>query len=181
MATYGFIAAGLASTANLLTDKVRITTTSPIQFVASYPNVSGTGTITTSVSNANVTGSGTAFTTPGVGFLQAGYWIGNATGATVGIISSVANATFATLTTNGAVAIAGAGYKVNPYGVPYQEANVANSQVAPGNTQLNSGDGGQGNVISFINPTGITANVFTVTELGMPHRNSGTTGFNPAL
>jgi len=181
MATYAYTAATVAASANLATDKVRISTTSPVQFVASYPNVSGTGTITTSVSNANVTGSGTTFTTPNtVGYLAPGYWIGNATGATVGIVATVANATFATLTTNGAVAIAGAGYKVNPYGVPYQEAN-ANSQMVPGNTQYNSVYVGQGNVISFINPTGVTANAFTITELGMPHRNSGTTGFAPFL
>lgn len=174
MASYSYTATGsVAASANIATDKIRISTITPVHVVASYPNVSGTGTITTSVSNANVTGSGTAFLSE----LRKGFWIGNATGVTVGIIANVANNTFATLTANGNVAIAGAGFKINPFGVPYVVA-TANSEIIPGNTVNNSFIVGQGNIVSFLNPTGVTANVFTVTELGMPHPNSGTSG-NP--
>jgi hypothetical protein len=173
MASYGYTATGsAAASANIATDKVRISTITPVHVVSSYPNVSGTGTITTSVSNANVTGSGTAFLSE----LKPGFWIGNATGVTVGIIQTIANNTFATLTANGNVAIAGAGFKINPYGVPYVIA-TANSEIIPGNTVVNSFYVGQGNIVSYLNPSGVTANVFTVTELGMPHANSGASGF----
>ena len=174
MASFSYTATGtVAASANIATDKVRISTITPIHFTTSYPNVAGTGTITTSVSNANVTGSGTSFLTE----LRPGFWIGNATGVTVGIIANVANATFATLTTNGGVAIAGAGFTINPFGVPYTVA-TANSEIMPGNTVDNSVLVGQGNIVSFLNPTGVTANVFSITELGMPHADTGTTG-NP--
>ena len=176
MASYGYTASGSATaSANIATDKVRISTITPIHFTVSYPNVTGNGTVTTSTSNANIVGSSTTFTTPGVGYLAPGYWVGNATGVTVGIVASVANATFATLTANGNVAIAGAAYTSSPYGVGWTVA-TANSQIIPGNSIVNTVTVGQGNIVSYLNPTGITANVFTVTELGMPHANTGTTG-----
>lgn len=176
MASYAYTATSSAeASANIATDRARISTITPIHFTTSYPNVAGTGTVTTGTGNANVTGSGTSFLTE----LKPGYWIGNATGATVGIVASIANAEFATLTANSAVAIAAAGFTINPYGVPYTEA-TANSEIIPGNTVINTVIVGQGNIVSYLNPTGIgeAAVVFTITELGEPHPDSGTTG-NP--
>lgn len=177
MSSYGYTATGSAeASANIATDKVRISTITPIHFEVSYPNVAGTGTVTCATTSATVTGSGTTFTTAGVGYLAPGYWVGNATGTTVGIVSSVTSATVATLRANANVAITAAGYTSSPYGVAYTIA-TANSRIAPGNTELNSVIVGQGNIVSYLNPSGITANVFTVTELGMPHANTGTTGY----
>jgi len=146
MATYGYTAnsATPAASANIQTDKIRIvTSTAPIQFTTSYPNVAGNGTVTCATSSPNVSGSGTAFTSQ----LAVGYWIGNATGTTVGVVQSITNSGNLVLTANANVVIAGAAYTISPYGVPYTVAN-ANSQLVPSNTVLNSVIVGQGNVVS---------------------------------
>jgi len=176
MASYVYTAGSSANaSANIQTDKVRIaTTSSPVQIVASYPNVAGAGTVTCATTSPTVTGSSTTFTTQ----LNTGYWIGNATGATVGIVKSVANNTSFTLTANAAVAISGAGYTINPFGVPYQVAN-ANSIIVPANSVNNSFIVGQGNILSYLNVSGATAAPFSITELGANHPNTGTTGVLP--
>jgi hypothetical protein len=173
MASYVYTASGsVAASANIATDKVRIaTTSSPIHFTTSFPNVALTGTVTCATNSPTVTGSGTAFTTQ----LTVGSWIGNTSGNTVGIVSSIANNTSLTLTANAAVAISGATARYNPYGVPYTVA-TANSDIIPSNTVERDILVGQGNIVSFLNVTG-TAGAFSITELGMPHANTGTTGF----
>jgi hypothetical protein len=175
MASYVYTANSSAQqTANIQTDKVRIaTTTSPIQVVASYPNVAVTGTITASTSSNAVTGSGTSFFSQ----LNVGAWIGNATGVTVGIVKSIANNTSLTLTANANVAVSGAAATFNPFGIPYTVA-TANSEIIPANTVERSFYVGQGNIISFLNVSGATAAPFSVTELGMPYPSTGTSGVN---
>lgn len=174
MASYVYTASGSAAeSANINTDKVRIaTTSSPIHFATGFPNTAGTGTVTAATNSTTVTGSSTVFTTQ----LKVGYWIGNAAGTTVGIISSIANNTSLTLTANANVAISGAAYTYSPYGVPFVTVD-ANSSIIPSNTVENSVIVGQGNVVAYLNVTGATAAPFSVTELGMPHANTGTTGF----
>ena len=60
MTSYVYTANSSAqASANIQTDKIRIaTTSSPIQVVASYPNVAVTGTVTANTSSNVVTGSG---------------------------------------------------------------------------------------------------------------------------
>lgn len=173
MASYVYTANSTAqATANIQTDKVRIaTTSSPIQVVASYPNVAVTGTVTANTSSNIVTGSGSAFFSQ----LNVGAWIGNATGVTVGIVASIANNTSLTLTANANVAIAGAAATFNPYGVPYTVA-TANSEIIPANSTERSFYVGQGNIISFLNVSGASAAPFSVTELGAPYAFTGTSG-----
>ena len=175
MASYVYTANSSAQTsANIATDKVRIaTTTSAIQFVASYPKVAGTGTANAATSSKTVTGSGTAFSSQ----VGVGYWIGNATGTTVGIVHSIANNTSLTLTANAGVALSSAGYTINPFGVPYQVA-TANSEIIPANGTERSIYVGQGNIVSFLNVTG-SAGAFSITELGAPYANTGTSGVLP--
>lgn len=176
MASYVYTAGSSANaSANIQTDKVRIaTSSSPVQFTVSYPNVSGNGTVTCATNSPNVAGSGTAFTSQ----LGVGYWIGNATGSTVGVVKSITNNGNLVLIANAAVAITGAGYKINPYGVPYSVA-TANSEIIPANTTRNSIVVGQGNIVSFLNVSGATAAPFSITELGAPHIDTGTTGVLP--
>lgn len=172
MASYVYTASGSATaSANIATDKVRIATTgSAIQYTTSFPNVALTGTVTCATNSNVVTGSGTAFLSQ----LNIGAWIGNTAGSTVGIVQSIANNTSLTLTANAAVAISGATARYNPYGVPYTVAD-ANSTIIPANTVENSIIVGQGNVVSFLNISG-SAEEFSITELGAPHPNTGTTG-----
>ena len=176
MASYAYTAnsATAASSANIATAKISIATSNVgIQFTTSYPNVALTGTVTCATNSAVVTGSGTAFLSE----LNIGAWIGNTTGANVGIVEAIANNTSLTLTANSAVAIANTTARVNPYGVPYTVAN-ANSTLIPPNTVNNSIIVGQGNIVSYL--TTASANtLFTITELGMPHANTGTTGVFP--
>lgn len=54
-------------------------------------------------------------------------------------------------------------------------ANLTACEIIPANTVNNSFIVGQGNYIAYINVTG-TANAFSVTELGMPHLDTGTSG-----
>lgn len=171
MASYAFTAtANLQSTANLATDKVRISTsTSGVQYNASFPNVALTGTVTCATNSNALTGSGTTFLTQ----LSVGAWVGNTSGNTVGIVRSITSNTAAVLQANAAVAIAGATARYNPYGVPYTVA-TANSELIPPNTMANSVYVGQGNVITFLTPSGVTGALFTITELGMPYANKGT-------
>jgi hypothetical protein len=179
MASYAYTATGsAAASANIATDKVQIaTSTSAIQYTTSFPNVALTGTVTAATNSATVTGSGTSFLTQ----LNIGAWIGNTSGNTAGIVKAIANNTSLTLTANSAVAISGATARYSPYGVPYTVA-TANSTIIPANTVNNSVTVGQGNIVSFLNVTG-TAGAFTITELGAPHPNNGTSGVaaTPAL
>ncbi len=172
MASYVYTASGSATaSANIATDKVRIATTaSPIQYTTSFPNVALTGTVTCATTSDTVTGSGTAFLSQ----LNIGAWIGNTAGSTVGIVKSIANNTSLTLTANAAVAISGATARYNPYGVPYTVAN-ANSAIIHGNfvTDIIVG---QGNIVSFIQVAAGTHTPFSISEMGMPHPNTGTSG-----
>lgn len=174
MASYVYTASGSATaSANIATDKIRIaTTSSPIHFATSFPNVALTGTVTAATNSATVTGSGTVFLTQ----LTVGSWIGNTSGNTAGIVKSIANNTSLTLTANAAVAIAGATARYNPYGVPYSVA-TANSSIIPANTVENSIIVGQGNIVSYLNVSGASAAPFSITELGAAHANTGSTGF----
>lgn len=174
MTSYVYTASGSAtSSANIATDKIRIaTTSSPIHFATSFPNVALTGTVTAATNTATVTGSGTAF----LAELTIGTWIGNTAGNTVGIVKSIANNTSCTLTANAAVAITGGTARYNPYGVPYTIA-TANSAIIPSNTVERSIIVGQGNIVSYLNVSGATAAPFSITELGAAHANTGTSGY----
>ena len=176
MTTYAYTAniATPAASANIATDKVRIATSNAaIQYTTSYPNVALTGTVTCATTGNTVTGSGTLFLTE----LGIGYWIGNTTGNSVGIVKSIASNTSLTLTANAAVAITAATARLSPYGVPYTVAD-ANSEVIPANTVENSIIVGQGNIVSYLSLAGANS-IFSITELGMPHPNTGTSGVNP--
>jgi hypothetical protein len=156
--------------ANIATDKIRISTTGTgIHAVTGYPRVAGTGTATAATNSATVTGSGTAFNTQ----LSVGAWIGNTTGTTVGIVSSIANATSLTLTANAGVALSNVAYTFNNAGVPYAIANQQ-TQIFPAQGQYNTVYCGQGNVIAFITTGGGAGTEFSITELGMPHAVTGT-------
>jgi len=175
MASYAYTAnsATAAASANIATDKIRIATSNvAIQYTTSFPNVALTGTVTCATNSTTVTGSGTAFSTE----LAIGSWIGNTAGANVGIVASIANNTSLTLTANAAVAISGATARYNPYGVPYTIA-TANSEMIPPNTVNNSIIVGQGNIVSYLTVDGANS-LFTITELGAPHPNTGTSGYN---
>jgi hypothetical protein len=173
MASYAYTANSTspAASANIATDKIRIATSNVgIQYTTSYPNVALTGTVTCATNSPIVTGSGTSFTTE----LSIGSWIGNTSGNSVGVIQSIANNTSFTLTANAAVAIDAANARYNPFGVAYTVA-TANSEYIPPNTIRDSIIVGQGNVVSYL--TTASANtLFTITELGMPHPNTGTSG-----
>ena len=172
MASYAYTASSaVATSGNIATDKVQIATTSAIQYTTSFPNVALTGTITAATNTTTVTGSGTLFLSE----LNVGAWIGNTAGSTAGIVQAIANNTSLTLTANSAVAISSATARYNPYGVAYTVA-TANSTIIPANTINNSIIVGQGNVVSFKEVSGVTSSPFTITELGAPHANSGTTG-----
>ena len=175
MASYAYTAniATAAASANIATDKIRIATSNVgIQFTTSFPNVALTGNVTCATNSATVTGSGTSFSTE----LAVGSWIGNTTGANVGIVAAIANNTSLTLTANSSVAIANTTARYNPYGVPYTIA-TANSELIPANSTRNSIIVGQGNIVSYLTTAGANT-LFTITELGMPDTNTGTTGFN---
>jgi hypothetical protein len=179
MSTYVFNTSNstVTTSANIATDRVRIATLDPILYAVGFPNTAGTGNITAATNTTTVTGSGTSFTTQ----LGKGYWIGNATGTTVGIISSIANNTSLTLTVNASVAVSNAAFTYSPYGVPYVDDVLDPSScptasgIIPANTIVNTVIVGQGNVVTF---TSVGANsVLSITELGMPHANTGTTGY----
>ena len=173
MASYAYTAnsATASASANIATDKIRISTSNVgIQYTTSFPNVALTGTVTAATNTATVTGSSTLFLSE----LNVGAWIGNTSGNTAGIVKAIANNTSLTLTANSAVAISGATARYNPYGVAYSVA-TANSEMIPPNTVSNSIIVGQGNIVSYL--TTASANtLFTITELGAPHANTGTSG-----
>lgn len=153
--------------ANIATDKIRISTTGTgIHAVTGYPRVAGTGTATAATNSATVTGVGTAFNTQ----LTVGAWIGNTTGTTVGIVSSIANATSLTLTANAGVALSNVAYTFNNAGVPYAIANQQ-TQIFSASSVFNTVYCGQGNVVAFITTGGAAGSEFSITELGMPHAN----------
>jgi len=174
MASFVYTASGSAAeSANIATDKIRIaTTSSPIHFATGFPNTTGTGNVTANTTLTEVVGNGTSFTTQ----LGVGYWIGNSTGSTVGIISSIANNESFTLTANANLDLSDEEFTYSPYGVPFVTVN-ANSSIIPSNTVENSIIVGQGNVVAYLNVSGATAAPFSITELGMPHANTGTSGF----
>jgi hypothetical protein len=177
MTSYVYTASGSANaSANIQTDKVRIATTdSPIHYTTSFPNVALTGSVTCATNSNAFTGSGTTFTTQ----LAVGSWIGNTGGTTVGIVKAIANNTSLTLTANAAVAISNTTARYNPYGVPYTVAD-ANSTIIPANSVERSIIVGQGNIVSFMEVADVVevSAPFSITELGMPHANTGTSGLN---
>jgi len=179
MASYVYTpSSAVITSGNIATDKVQIATTdTAIQYTTSFPNVALTGTLTCATNSNTVTGSGTSFTTQ----LNVGAWIGNTAGNTAGVVKAIANNISLTLTTNSAVAISNATARYNPYGVPYTIAD-ANSTIIPKNTILNSIIVGQGNIVSFLK-NGAGTDQISITELGAPHPNTGTSGVNatPAL
>jgi len=121
-------------------------------------------------SNLVVTGVGTSFTTQ----LTTGDWIGDITGNTVGVVDVIANNTSLTLLMIAENTLGNVGFTFNSTGV--QGAYVtANSEMIEGNSIDNSFIVGQGNSIAFKNVSG-TASVFSITELGMPHADTGTSG-----
>jgi len=179
MTTYVYNSSNVSATvsANIATDRVRIATIEPVLYAVGFPNTAGTGNLTTLTNSANVDGIGTSFTTQ----LGNGYWIGNATGVTVGIVSSIANNVSLTLTANANVALTDEGFTYSPYGVPYIDETLDPSNcptasgIIPANTIVNTVIVGQGNVVSFLS-MGSNSQI-SITELGMPHANTGTTGF----
>jgi hypothetical protein len=54
-------------------------------------------------------------------------------------------------------------------------ANLTSCEIIPPNTIMNSVIVGQDNYVAFINVAG-SAGAFSITELGMPHPNTGTEG-----
>ena len=154
--------------ANMATDKIRISlTTSSIHAVTGYPRVAGTGTATSATNSATVTGSGTAFDTQ----LTVGSWIGNTTGATVGIVANIANATSLTLTANAGVAVSNTTYTFNTAGIPYAIATQNSEIYSYAVGSYNTVYCGQGNVVAFLTSSAATPAEFSITELGMPHAN----------
>lgn len=180
MSTYIYESSGTANVStSIATDKIRIATTdNSILYGVGYPNTAGTGTVVAATNSKTVTGTTTNFLTE----LGVGYWIGNATGVTVGIVDAIANTTSLTLEANANVAIAGAGFTYSPYGVPYVDdvLDASNCPTASGIIPANSVERsiyvGQGNVVSFVN-AGANNCIFSITELGMPHANTGTSGY----
>ena len=175
MASYAYTAntTSASASANIATDKIRIATSNVgIQYTTSFPNVAITGNITCNTSSNTVTGVGTAFTTQ----LNVGAWIGNTAGTTVGIVKAIANNTSLTLNANSAVAIANTTGRYSPYGVAYSVAN-SNSTLIPPNTVENSIIVGQGNIVSYLTTAGANS-LFTITEMGAPHSDTGTSGVN---
>lgn len=179
MATYLFNSSNASTTtsANIATDKVRIATVGSILYATGFPNVSGNGTATSVTNSKTFTGVSTSFLTQ----LGNGYWLGNSTGSTIGIVASIQSDTSLTLTANAQVAITGGTYKYSPYGTRYVDdaLNIAGSPnssgILPAGTIANSIIVGQGNVVTFL---GIgAAERVSITELGAPHANTGTTGF----
>lgn len=173
MATYVYTGNGVSQqSAIIATDKIRIATTGVgIHAVTGYPRVAGTGTATAATNNTAVTGVGTAFDTQ----LEVGAWIGNTTGATVGIVANIANATSLTLTANANVALSNTVYTFNNAGVPYAIATQQSEIYSPSDV-FNSVYCGQGNVVAFLT-TGANASAgaeFSISELGMPHAVTGT-------
>jgi len=105
--------------------------------------------------------------------LEIGAWIGNTTGTTVGIVANIANATSLTLVANAGVALSNVTYTFNNAGVPYAIA-TQQSQIFPAQGQYNSVYCGQGNVVAFLTTGGGAGTEFSITELGMPHADTGT-------
>jgi hypothetical protein len=172
MASYVYTANSVSQqSANIATDKIRISlTTSSIHAVTGYPRVAGTGTATAATNSATVTGVGTAFNTQ----LSVGAWIGNTTGTTVGIVSNIANATSLTLTANAGVALSNVAYTFNNAGVPYAIATQNTEIYSYAVGSYNTVYCGQGNVVAFLTASAATPAEFSITELGMPHANTGT-------
>ena len=117
-----------------------------------------------------------------------GWWIGDDTGNTVGIVKSIEDNGNLTLTTVSGVDITDDAFTFNKYGVPYVDIvlDACNcptaSGIIPSGGTFNSVIVGQGNVVSFVRAGAANA-TFSITELGMPHADTGTSGINlpPAL
>lgn len=179
MTTYIYTATANANiSANIATNKVRLATTAnSIVYAVGFPETSGLGTITTAANSNVVVGNGTAFYTS----FTPGTWIGDETGNAVGIIKSIANNTSMTLTANALVELSDGNYIYNPYGVPPVDSVLDTnscptaSGIVPANVVLNNVYVGQGNVVSFKAVSGNCT--FSITELGAPTANTGTTGY----
>lgn len=174
---YDTITDSVTTSAVIQTDKVRIATLDAVMYAVGFPNTSGTGNIITTTDSITITGDATIFTTQ----LGKGYWIGDSTGNTIGIVNSIANNTSLTLTANAAIEVTDDVFTYSPYGVPYvddvlDDTDTRSSGIIPANTTLNSVIVGQGNVVTFISRSGSNSQI-SITELGMPHANTGTTGF----
>lgn len=79
----------------------------PVSFFWGDPTTALTGTITSTTGSKTVTGTGTSFLTDlAVGMTLVNY----ATGATIGVVASIASNTSLTLVANGAVAVTGGTY-----------------------------------------------------------------------
>ena len=185
MSTYVLIATDTAQqSANITTDKIRISTEGPVLFAVGFPQVEGTGTITCDIGNFSVIGNGTVFTTE----LGLGWWIGDGNGNTVGIVNSIEDNGNLTLTTLAGSNISHDVFTINKYGVPFVDIVLHPSScptasgIIPSGGTFNSVIVGQGNVVSFIRAGDANA-TFSITELGMPHADTGTSGINlpPAL
>ena len=171
MASYTYTAnAAFQQSANLATDKIRIaTTTSAINYQTGSPKLIGSGTIAVSTSSDEVVGTSTAFTTE----IVVGQWLtGNTTNNLIGQVSTITDDENLTLTANALITNASAAYTINDTVAGFAHA-TANSSIIPANSTNNSIIVGQGNVVSFLNVAG-TAGAFNITELGMPHANTGT-------
>jgi hypothetical protein len=171
MASYTYTAnAAFQQSANSATDKIRIaTTTSAINYHTGSPKVIGTGTIAVATTTKTVTGTSTQFTAE----VTIGQWLsGNTTNLILGQVASIANNTSLTLTANASTTNASVAYCISPTSDGFALA-TANSSIIPANSTNNSIIVGQGNVVSFLNVAG-TAGAFNITELGMPHANTGT-------
>ena len=177
MASYTYTGnSSSVQSANLATDKIRIaTTTSAILVQAGYPYVAGTGTITANTISKTVTGSGTSFTTQ----VPIGYWLVSQDNSVVwGQVASVANNTSLTFVANSTANTSGGSFAVSLTNAGFAKT-TANSEIIPANSTERSFYVGQGNVIAFQNVAG-TAGAFSVTELGMPYANTGTSGLPTA-
>jgi hypothetical protein len=171
MASYTYTAnSAFQQSANIATDKIRIaTTTSAINYHTGSPKVLGTGTIAVSTSSNAAVGTGTAFLTE----VEVGQWIsGNTTNTIIGQVASITDNDNLVFTANSTITNASVTYAISPTSDGFALA-TANSTIIPANTVERSIIVGQGNVVSFLNVAG-TAGAFNITELGMPHANTGT-------
>jgi hypothetical protein len=171
MASYTYTAnSSSQQSANIATDKIRIaTTTSAIHFATGSANVAGTGTITANTASNVITGSGTSFTTQ----VSVGNWIVSQDNTVVwGEVASIANNTSLTFVANSSANTSGGSFSIAPTSAGFAVA-TANSEIIPAGSTERSIIVGQGNVVAFLNVAG-TAGGFSITELGMPHGNTGT-------
>jgi hypothetical protein len=85
-----------------------------------FTNAQGTGTVTTLTTSTGITGAGTTFTTE----ILPGYAVYTTANVFVGLISTVANSTFASLQANANAAISGTNYRFSPTKIPEAGAPI---------------------------------------------------------